>query len=707
MDPLFPRLGFLPGEYELRQAGVPAVELLQMLNPITAAENAMVQAGRAADSELSPEERRGAAGEAALETGLFLVPGIGGLLARQVGRAAPRVAGQLADEAGDVMETLTAVRPDVEAPIRANAFADPAVPPGAFDDIPYDEDAYIEAELDRIFGPAPAPAPAPDTELDPNEWPYDVFNENVPAVNPADQNLQNTPEEEFFAPGYYLLSRIADLTEDDIVGLNTNTLRAALDNASDDLEQLAIEGAGDDDAYNFNLRIRPVLQRIIQELDDRDQEAGAFETAFADDDAFNPELFFPPSRNGETLEPEQTGMLSTVGRASLDLEQPRYGSYNEVIANLKRLGAREAELRASGIGSLRNVEGPITQDMIQEAISNDNPLEVVRYRGSNTEYPVYFTPGGENYREVVIRSPNALNILEGTDITAIPPDHFQSAGSNQIVHYRAANFPVEGGETFHVGEIQSDWAQNLRDAREELAISRMTPEQASKTASEVESLWEEVVGRFDDLQERQRQLDEDYNSGLVQTEDWGAQSREIASGIEQTRVDFNSLDRDREILSRYWDNLGGEGAPVRTNIGEPFVPEGPLVSSTNDVTQLAIRQALLDAANSPQNYLTFGTGEMAHSFTGGVLSGQQKYYDEIVPRQLRKTLQRLAREYDIEVPEIELVQMFSNDRSESYMVPGIQITPELRQAIADYGMPMFKDGGSVYAGIGSMGREAL
>ena len=611
MEPLFPQLGFLPGERELRMTGRPAAEVLQMLNPIPGIMNAMQQAGRAADPNLSPEERRAAFGESAMETGIAALPIAGGALGRMILRNAPTATRAAVSETGDIVETLTAARPDAPD-IWAETAAD-------FDEILARADDGVEEAL-----------PAPD----------------APAV---DQNIVNALEQPI---------------------------------------------AGDN---------------IIDPQDIDFNDAAAFNEQFT------------ASRNRPPLEPEQTGMLSTVGRAALNLEQPRYGSYDEVVANLKRLGARESEFRASGIGSLRDVEGPISQDMVREAIEGDNPLEVIRFSGMSTRHNDLFTPGGEDYREVVVRSPNGLNVFK--DVEGLEPgfalqpdpDHLPDAGTNQVVHYRAATFPVEGGETYHVGEIQSDWAQDLRLLREDKRVFNLTPEEAADLYTANQERRIEIRNKHEDILERQRQLDEDHNSGLLRTEDWGAQSNELALELSDLDADDRELIADQNIWKRNWTyaQTVGRGrdssGPRKRNVEEPFVPEGPIVSSTNDVTQMAVRQALLDAVNSPQNYLTFGTGDMAFRMTGGRLSGQRKYYDEIVPRQLRQTLRRLAREYDIEVPEVEQIRMYSNDRSDSYTVPGIQLTPELRQAIADFGMPMFKEGGMVNlkSGLASMANEVL
>ena len=104
MEPLFPQLGFLPGERELRVPGGAALELLGELDPVQGIMRGMAASGRAADSDLSPEERRSSAIEAATETALAALPMGIGSLTRAAGGTSRRVI-------DDIVESLTAVNP--------------------------------------------------------------------------------------------------------------------------------------------------------------------------------------------------------------------------------------------------------------------------------------------------------------------------------------------------------------------------------------------------------------------------------------------------------------------------------------------------------------------------------------------------------------------------------------------------------------------
>jgi len=724
MEPLFPQLGFLPGERELRVPGGAALQLLQDVNPMQGLNNAMFYAGQAANPEVSPEERRSALGESALESGLFLIPGAAGLLGRYLARSAPRVVTRVADEVGDVVETLTAARPDA----------------------PQTADAEFEAELDRIFGPAPQP------------------------LNIAEEEFLDQPP------------RIPD---------------------DADIEEVGFENDWPFDIFNEDLPDQPgddgnILDTIVNEFDD-----------------LNPI-------------PQQTGLRTTLGTAALDLEQPRYGSYEEVISNLRRLGAKSPEIEASGIRSLMDVEGPITKDMIEEAVSADNPLQVQRFGANTNRFGVYsphFTQGGENYREVVITSPTGLGAFE-EGAEGFAPGHFPTAGPNQIVHYRAAEFPVidsagtDLGKSFHIGEVQSDWAQDLRANETLRRIAQMEPEEAARwyqdnveapyaeydrllneqgrverviygleegepglSMEDYEDMYQNLGERMNNLRPQMKKSDEnngifrqfwvgDPNSferfGEMTPEEAQAFYRDQIEGPEmrysqlreeeyeiidkldgnlqafydgfptlsdeerialqerrnwlRTQIDQNASDaayqarRTRPKFFTYWQLDNGR-LTRRPDVSGPFIREGaptpdPLprnavVNSTNDVTRLALRQALLDAANTDAQYVTLGTGDMAVEMTGGQIEGQRKYYDEILPRQMREVFRRLGNEYGIEMPEI--TQMDIRGSNSAYTVPGFVMTDELRNAILEEGISMFKTGGMVNlkSGLASMAREVL
>ena len=98
-----------PLDYYLGPTGIPdRIRALNEFNPTAGIMRGMSFAGRAADSDLAPELRRDALGEATWETGIALLP-VG--LARLASLF--RIPARMSDTSADVVETFTGARPDV------------------------------------------------------------------------------------------------------------------------------------------------------------------------------------------------------------------------------------------------------------------------------------------------------------------------------------------------------------------------------------------------------------------------------------------------------------------------------------------------------------------------------------------------------------------------------------------------------------------
>jgi hypothetical protein len=83
---------------------------------------------------------------------------------------------------------------------------------------------------------------------------------------------------------------------------------------------------------------------------------------------------------------------------------------------------------------------------------------------SELVYAKYFPQGGTNMSETTYQFGDPTGKLP--DDYFKNPEHFEETGAdlNLVAHARTAEFPVQGGGTaFHVGEVQSDIAQALRE----------------------------------------------------------------------------------------------------------------------------------------------------------------------------------------------------------------------------------------------------
>lgn len=128
--PMFENLGYLPAEKELRTRGQQFLNLLSAIDPAQGIMRGMSASGRAFDSDLSPEERKAAAIEAALETAVPIgMMGIGAL-AKQPAKAAlldiltlTGAPSSMARESGSLVKGRNAPRNAPEDPSRRKFMA--------------------------------------------------------------------------------------------------------------------------------------------------------------------------------------------------------------------------------------------------------------------------------------------------------------------------------------------------------------------------------------------------------------------------------------------------------------------------------------------------------------------------------------------------------------------------------------------------------
>jgi hypothetical protein len=153
------------------------------------------------------------------------------------------------------------------------------------------------------------------------------------------------------------------------------------------------------------------------------------------------------------------------------------------------------DFRAEARQSLRDYVDDLEQDdpdeynriLFGDELTAD-PSELV--------YAKYFPKGGTNMSETTYQFGDPTGKLP--DDYFKNPDHFEETGAdlNLVAHARTAEFPVQGGGTaFHVGEVQSDIAQALREKDKATGeVRKFTPRTREE---EIQIPQEEAL--FDDI----------------------------------------------------------------------------------------------------------------------------------------------------------------------------------------------------------------
>jgi hypothetical protein len=361
------------------------------------------------------------------------------------------------------------------------------------------------------------------------------------------------------------------------------------------------------------------------------------------------------------------GSYSRSARAAQDLRQPTYSSLEDLKSELLARKASGAELALNG-DRLEDLfassnSGRVSREAVQDALRNAPGLELLR----TDKYSHIGPRGGENYTSTVYTHPSVArgpaqayehfgddNFFPGQ----IPPD------PPPLFHTRAAQYDLRTGTglnslqekrllagrdasdyrlgrrgasliAHHVLEIQSDWSQ----FRQTLPA---TPEKRAEMVAEVDRINRDVM----------------TNAG-----------------------DFQKMERLRRALA---SNM------FRDDFDEQY--PAPLVKKQDDWVDAGVRQNLLDAVNAGSDWITFGNGSQANRHSGMPKAAAERFYDNDVPLSVERVLRKLSREAGVEFPELQDVPFVDGET-----VKGLRITPELREALLQNGLPSFRDGGMVTA----------
>jgi hypothetical protein len=339
------------------------------------------------------------------------------------------------------------------------------------------------------------------------------------------------------------------------------------------------------------------------------------------------------------------------------------------------------------------------------------------------KYAGYQTPGGENYRELLLMLPSergnplagfksrmeskygrAFNQLHET-MSQVEQDEYEELKQtkyqsndyhsshwdedNILAHVRFNDRTGPSGERIlHVEEIQSDWHQAAResgyaspDRDERLAAIRAELGQLDQKMTD----WRETVletGTGDLFEALQKK-------GLV------SDPQEMATKFDDFQNRWIQLIQEREPL-------------------EQAVPDAPFKENWHE---LAMKRMLRYAAENDYDRITLNPGEQINKVLqsgAGALEGQKQFYDVTLPN----TMAKLGKPFGAKVEPFEIAEVLENlfDESEAEEIPAdfadmlpeerpyvpgtiktasLPITAAMSQSILGKGMPMMAQGGDV------------
>jgi hypothetical protein len=275
----------------------------------------------------------------------------------------------------------------------------------------------------------------------------------------------------------------------------------------------------------------------------------------------------------------------------------------------------------------RNVENLRTAMMgeVNKAIPDRQAaLDKVSPKIKPTQFGKYTLPGGENYREVLLKSPEQEG---GT---------FQSShwdDPNVLAHLRLADRTGPNGEKIlHVEEIQSDWGQEgkKKGFRQPPDPAKETPLQEAKENAQF--AWEKARSNFlkghedyqKTLQDRTMQMAERW--GLTPEEvaaDQAKSAQEWASmtprqKLEHAHSEFSRSEnptelphyaaRDAEVAAAQARDKAQNDLFAYHKSIDKGLPIAPYVTKTEGWTDLALKRALKEAAEGGYDKMVWTPG---------------------------------------------------------------------------------------------------
>ena len=305
---------------------------------------------------------------------------------------------------------------------------------------------------------------------------------------------------------------------------------------------------------------------------------------------------------------------------------------------------------------------------------------------SAAKHSAYQLPGGENYREVVLKLP------QSSEIEGYKSSHWDDP--NVLAHLRMSDrTDPTGRKILHLEELQSDWAQDGRkmgflDPQIELNYNKHIKELvlAKKETRKLMHIASARLGQENPLFE------------------------DAVRAVPELKIAF---DRQSDLFYNI--------PAIPATLG---VPAAPYVTKTQDWTDLALKRALREAAEGNYDAIAWTPGKtQAARYPGGTpedeskrLKGMIGYYDKMVPTQFQKlardldpnvaiermripvqgqntSAEDIARQLNMSVDQVaalpidQKLQLIGSVRN-TMELPSLTVTPEMREKIKQ-GLPLF------------------
>lgn len=410
------------------------------------------------------------------------------------------------------------------------------------------------------------------------------------------------------------------------------------------------------------------------------------------------------------------GYYSGALEAAKALPQAK-GTPEQMLAMLKKGGAKEGELEATGLLGLLSNRPSITRDEIINHLEGNRVglKEVQRSNEGNATGILDFFSGRSNnvgapppkwsaysldpynptYRETVLHLPekgeswkkldeelsprieqlyrqgrereanelelrieNAARYADGNNFRS---GHFPEP--NIVGHMMTSMTKHEGRPVYTIDQIQSDWGQKLR-------------EDVRKSDDKIAALRGQIDAAFPDLSEANRRNGHQLGNADHVRAERAALPPERLSELNRLRAELQQI----------------ETAPASGH---------PLVNTTDQWTNTTLRRAIQQANEAGADHIAIPSGKTVLGYNAGDEHGMNTFYDKIVPKNLGNILSKL--DPSIKGQYVDQLETPGNGMAGS----GFTVFP-LTQAAKDAakgGLPLFANGKSAGT-AGAVAKEA-
>ena len=439
------------------------------------------------------------------------------------------------------------------------------------------------------------------------------------------------------------------------------------------------------------------------------------------------------------------GLYSHAAEAAAALPQAK-GPPQQMKATLK--GVKQEEL--AGFDEAFGGRPSVTRDEMAQHFNDRMPQIETKVLGGEggepPQYSQYTLPGGENYREMLLKTP------ENPAMRKFQSSHWKGE-PNVLAHLRLSDRTSPSGEkVLHVEEIQSDWGQQ---GREEGFVN---PDSYRK--------WKEARNKVDALENAHEELVSNVLSPQFQLNNPKPTRKEGESLISHYENVDRFDDAERDFLQSHPEWIASQNkitdahdklVPLRKALlNEGKTPTGPYVGNTQAWTDLALKAALKEAAHGNYDRVAWTQGhdqanrygliknmhrlaydpedkdlayynkddgweniaynvepEEVHKHVGKEVAekllaqplnrgngrqfldvdmqmggeGMKSYYDKIVPNRIMDVAKKAGAPVKVEPHKIDTAKGEKTLHS-------IRMTPELRASVMR-GLPVYKAGGTV------------